>query len=103
MPLTLAQKSMTSPFWRQLAPRDAAMKELSKIVETAEPVLRQALEASPSPEARRRIEQLLAKLDGYGTTGEPLRQARAIEVLEHIATPEARFFRNSQRARPQPG
>ena len=60
------------------------------IVEAAEPALRNALEASPSPEARRRIEQLLAKLDGYGTSGEPLRQARVIECLEHIATPEAR-------------
>jgi hypothetical protein len=72
------------------ATREAAMKELTKIVAAAEPALRNALEASPSPEARRRIEQLLAKLEDYGTAGEPLRQARAIECLERIATPEAR-------------
>jgi hypothetical protein len=72
------------------ATRDDATKELTKIVESAEPALRRALENSASTEARRRIEQLLAKLDGYGTSGEPLRQARAIEVLEHAATPEAR-------------
>jgi hypothetical protein len=41
-----------------------------------------------SPEARRRIERLLADLDAYGTSGEPLRQGRAIEVLEHAATSE---------------
>jgi hypothetical protein len=33
---------------------------------------------------------LLAELGKIGTSGEPLRQARAIEVLEHIAIPGAR-------------
>jgi hypothetical protein len=32
----------------------------------------------------------LDKLAGVGAKGEPLRQARAVEVLEHIATPQAR-------------
>src|SRR5262249_49891374 len=70
--------------------RDAAMKELTASVELAEPALRAALDKAPSPEARRRLEQLLAKLDGLSAKGEPLRTSRAIEALERMDTPEAR-------------
>src|SRR5438552_494624 len=38
--------------------------------------------------ARRRIEALLSTLQGPITSAETLRSIRAIEVLEHIATPE---------------
>jgi RNA polymerase sigma factor (sigma-70 family) len=74
------------------ATREAAMKELTKLGPLVEPDLRTALDKSPSLEARRRIEQLLARLETTGSTskGEPLRASRAIEVLERIATPEAR-------------
>jgi WD40 repeat protein len=72
------------------AVRDAAMKELTKLGDEAAPSLRDAQDKTPSAEARRRIEGLLAKLESLGTSGEPLRQARAVEVLEHIGTVEAR-------------
>jgi hypothetical protein len=72
------------------AVREAALKELTDLGEVAEPALRSALEKAPSPEARRRLEELLEKLDSLGTAGEPLRASRAVEALEHIGTPEAR-------------
>src|SRR5262249_53379335 len=65
------------------ATRDAAMKELTKFGDLAAPALRENLDKSPSPEARRRIEQLLAKIEVPGASGESLRSLRAIEVLEH--------------------
>jgi hypothetical protein len=70
--------------------RDMGMKELTKIGDLAGPALREALEKSPSAEVRRRIEQLLGKLENIGASGERLRQARAVEVLERIGTSEAR-------------
>jgi WD40 repeat protein len=72
------------------ATREAAMKELINFGPLVAPALRTALDKSSSAEARRRIEQLLAKLETTGSTGEPLRTSRAIEALERIATPEAR-------------
>jgi Tol biopolymer transport system component len=65
--------------------REQAAEELAKLRDTAEPALRRALKGSPSPEVRRRVEDLLAKLEQAH-----LESARAIEVLEHLATPEAR-------------
>jgi RNA polymerase sigma factor (sigma-70 family) len=70
--------------------RSDATKELTKLGELAEPAIRTALNNSPSPEARRRLEQLLANLEGFGASGERLRISRAVEALEHIATPEVR-------------
>ena len=70
--------------------RDAATKELARLGEFAAPALRDALEKAPSAEAGRRIKQLLARLEMIDASAETLRQGRAIEVLEHIATPEAR-------------
>jgi hypothetical protein len=72
------------------ATRRAAATELEKLSQSAGPALRNALESGPSVEARRRIEQLLAKLDNIGSSPETLRSIRAVEVLEHIAAPEAR-------------
>jgi hypothetical protein len=70
--------------------RAAAMKELAQLGQLAESALRKALAGSPSTEARRRMEQLLEKLATATLNGESLRQWRAIETLEHLATPEAR-------------
>jgi RNA polymerase sigma factor (sigma-70 family) len=72
------------------ATRQAATRELTLLGELAEPALRAALEKAPTPEARLRIQQLLAKIDDIGSTGEPLRQRRAVETLELIGTPQAR-------------
>jgi hypothetical protein len=62
---------------------------LERLGELAEAPLRKALQGRPSPEVRRRVETLLAKLEGPVTAPERLREARAVAVLEHIATPEA--------------
>ncbi len=73
----------------QFAVRDKASQELEKLGDLAESALRKALDKLPPPEARRRLEKLLADLEGSIPVGERLRDSRAIEVLEHIGTPDA--------------
>ena len=70
--------------------REAASLELARLGKLAETVLRQALANKPSPEAKRRIEELLEKLDEHTLAPETLRAVRAVEALEHIGTPQAR-------------
>jgi HEAT repeat protein len=70
--------------------RENASRELEKLEETGAPLLRKVLQANPSPEARRRVEALLAKLDAAVPSDDRLRAVRAVEVLEHVGTPEAR-------------
>ncbi|HTU23164.1 MAG TPA: hypothetical protein VMG10_34330 [Gemmataceae bacterium] len=71
--------------------RAKAERELEKMEELAEPVLRRALRERPSSlEQRRRIEGLLKRLEGPITSADTLRQLRAVEVLEHIGSTEAR-------------
>jgi hypothetical protein len=69
--------------------REKATRELRALGDAVELRLRQALDRNPSAENRRRIEDLLARLDEAAPSGEALRALRAIEVLEHIGTPEA--------------
>jgi hypothetical protein len=70
--------------------REAATKELKELRDDAEPQLRQALAGKPSPEARRRAEEVLQGMEGASPGKEWLRLLRAIEVLEASAAPEAR-------------
>jgi WD40 repeat protein len=70
--------------------REAASRELARLGELVEPGLRQALANKPSPERKRRIADLLEKLDGYALAPETLRAVRAVEALEHIGTSQAR-------------
>src|SRR5262249_26780395 len=72
------------------AARETAQKELAAVGELAAPALEQALAREPSPEARRRLQALVDKLQGPITQPELLRAVRAVAVLEDIATPEAR-------------
>jgi WD40 repeat protein len=65
------------------AARDKAMTELMKLGESAEPALNKAAAEKLSPEARRRVKRLFRELDKLTIT-----TTRAIEVLEHAATPE---------------
>jgi sugar lactone lactonase YvrE len=74
----------------QFEARKKAGKELEKLGETAAPLLRKALEADPSAEVKKRLEDLLAKADSKTPGSDSLRSLRAVEVLETIATPEAR-------------
>jgi hypothetical protein len=90
-PVTAAEPKRVAPLIAaldsdQFAERDKAMTELEKIGLDVEPVLRAALNGKPSLEVRQRIEAVLEKLSG----GPRLRFLRALEVLEHVATDEAR-------------
>src|SRR5205085_7558144 len=69
--------------------REEASKVLALLGPRAEPALRKALAADPSVEMKRRIEGLLSML-APTPKGERLRHLRAIEILEHIGTADAR-------------
>jgi RNA polymerase sigma factor (sigma-70 family) len=69
--------------------REKAFQNLKSLGPAAAPALSQALEKKVSLEARRRLEQLVESLSGP-MSGESLRTVRALAVLEHAATPEAR-------------
>lgn len=69
--------------------REKAAAELEKMGEVAEPALRAALADKPSLESRLHMLFLIEKLDPFGYA-QAMQEFRAIEVLEHIATPEAR-------------
>jgi WD40 repeat protein len=72
--------------------RERASTELARVVDAAEVELRAAVRESPSAEVRRRATLALEGVQRwqYPMSGEALRTVRAIEVLERIATPEAR-------------
>ena len=69
--------------------RQAAMRALTAQGDRIAPVLKQALKERVSLEASRRIEQLLAATE-WQLPADELRQIRAIQALELMATPEAR-------------
>jgi WD40 repeat protein len=70
--------------------RQKATVALEKLADLAGGALRKKLEEKPALEMRKRIELLLDKLEGPVTSPDLLRVLRAVEVLEHIGTPEAR-------------
>jgi hypothetical protein len=72
------------------AVREKASAELARLGEAALPALRRALKDASTAEQRERLEKLIGPLEKNELTGERLRQARAVEVLEHITTAEAR-------------
>ncbi len=74
----------------QFEVREKAFKQLENLGNDAVPALREALERNPSAEARRRLETLLARPSGLVTSPEILRRLRAIQVLERIASADAR-------------
>jgi RNA polymerase sigma factor (sigma-70 family) len=74
----------------EFAVRERATGELEKLGPQAIPALKRALAGRPSLEARRRIEALLRRPDHLPRAADELRAWRAVEVLEHIGTAEAR-------------
>jgi len=73
--------------------REQAALDLEGLADGAEPALRQALAGKPSPEVRTRAERVLKRIvAGQRIYHSPaqLRWLRAIQVLEQVATPEAR-------------
>jgi len=73
----------------KFAAREAAVAELGRLADAAEPALRQALKRGPSLEARRRIEPILEYRRMF-VNGPTLARRRAIHVLEKIGSAEAR-------------
>jgi RNA polymerase sigma factor (sigma-70 family) len=74
----------------QFDARQKAAEELRRLGERAEPGLRAALQNQLPLEARKRIEELLENVRAAAASPENLRNLRAVEVLEHIGTAEAR-------------
>src|SRR5205085_2720286 len=70
--------------------REAAQAELERLGSAVEPALAYAAREATSAEVRKRAGVLLGKLDRPTLAGEPLRQARAVEVLERAGTADAR-------------
>jgi len=69
--------------------RNKANLALEELADLAEPVLRRADISNLPLETKRRIEQLLNKVRGPVTAPVTVRDVRAIQVLEYIATPKA--------------
>jgi hypothetical protein len=74
----------------QFAIRNKANAMLKKIGASVELDLRAALLKATDVETKRRMEELLEHFAAYEWTPEELLHARAVEVLEAIATPDAR-------------
>src|SRR5207237_10937357 len=70
--------------------REEASKQLELVGRAAEDELKKALADMPSVEKKKRITELLGKLQNTGIKPELVRPLRAIEVLEGIGTTEAR-------------
>jgi len=68
--------------------REKATSELEKLTDLSEPFLRKALAGSSSLEMRRRLEKLLKQ--AQVPAGARLRELRALEVLENIASTSVR-------------
>jgi WD40 repeat protein len=74
----------------RFAIRERAMTELALLGEQAAPALRKVTPDGAPLEVRRRVEILLAKLAGPVELPAQARALRAVELLEHIGTKEAR-------------
>jgi WD40 repeat protein len=74
----------------QQAVRDQAAAQLERLGQAAEPALRTALAANPAAESRKRLEWLVGELRGLEPTPAMRLARRAAEVLERLATPQAR-------------
>jgi RNA polymerase sigma factor (sigma-70 family) len=72
------------------AVREEASRALEQLGPPARPALRQARDGRLSAEAGQRVDRLLEQLETLALTAGELRTWRAIEVLEHIGTAEAR-------------
>jgi WD40 repeat protein len=72
--------------------RQKATAELARLGKRARPALVQALAGNPTLEMKRRAQGLLDKLGRQEPHPEDLRAMRAVEILEHIGSAEARRF-----------
>jgi RNA polymerase sigma factor (sigma-70 family) len=74
----------------KFAVRDRATAALRQVGRPAAAALREAKATTRSAEVRRRARTLLAELEEAPVTAKELRELRAVEVLEELATPAAR-------------
>src|SRR5207248_729442 len=72
--------------------RQQADEALCQAGASAVPLLRHELSVSKSPEARRRIETILLRIDHHILTREQRRSVRVMEVLEYMGTKEVMHF-----------
>jgi hypothetical protein len=70
----------------QFNKREAATRELAKLVDLAKPLLRETLAGEPFADAKQRIEQLLQNLSDGAL---PIERERALEALEQSGSAEA--------------
>lgn len=71
--------------------REKAYAELEKLGALVTPAAKKKLAGQlPSLEVRRRLERMVDKVESHTLTGEELRALRAMEILEAIATPQAK-------------
>ncbi len=75
---------------KSFAVRRAATRNLEDVGDLAEKELRRALALKPELETARRLENLLERLHPLRASEETLRLLRSIQLLERIATPDAR-------------
>jgi RNA polymerase sigma factor (sigma-70 family) len=75
---------------KEFTVRENATHALEKLGLPAKPGLQQVLAGQPSLEVRRRVERILQRWEQFGFSPEELRDWRAVEVLEHLGTTEAR-------------
>jgi WD40 repeat protein len=75
---------------KRFAVREAAFRELKKLGTLAEADLREALKGTVSAEVRARVQLLLGQCGAHPATPEERRQTRALQILERIASREAR-------------
>jgi WD40 repeat protein len=81
----------------ELAARQKAEAELVKLGTPILPLLRKAPQEGLPLEARRRLENLIKRLEKVGE-GEQVRHTRVLEVLEHLGTSEAKRLLESYAA-----
>jgi WD40 repeat protein len=74
----------------QFRVRDKATAELHKLGRQAEAAIEQALGASPSMEAQKRLNEIKARLSESALTNDELRIVRSVEILERIGSTQAR-------------
>lgn len=74
----------------QFEAREKAFTELDRLGATAVAGLRKREAKTTSLEVRQRIARLLEKYDPLTLKSERVRELRALEILEHIGSPEAR-------------
>jgi hypothetical protein len=75
---------------QQYAAREKAQKELERVVIDVEPRLRAFLRTDPPPEARHRVERVLASARSGAQFAKFCQQVRGVQALEYIGTAAAR-------------